>query len=344
MEVHNYAVENEFGYAQTRRQLEVANASLRRAPLATVVRIPVVVHVLFARDDQNVGDDQIQEQIAALNRDFRARNDDLTDTPGVFTPLIGTAMIEFALATRDPSGQATTGITRTRTSIQTYPQSMIPGTSRTAAIDREVKVDGSGAAAWPREHYLNLWVCDMDLDPLGYAAFPGSAAWRDGVVVDLKCFGTGGTAEAPFDLGRTTVHEVGHWLDLLHIWGDDGGACSRSDNVGDTPNQGNSNFGTPAFPTISCNNAPNGDLFVNYMDYVDDQAMVMFSKGQIDRMHAALQGARASLLVSPGLNPPDADGDPAATPLGRVARIAAAGAVAPGAMVFDGVTWVPVTE
>ena len=163
----------------------------------------------------------------------------------------------------------------------------------------------TGSVAWPRDEYLNIWVCNMARKPLGFAAFPGAAAWRDGVVIDCSCFGASGTARPAFDLGRTAVHEVGHWLDLLHIWGDDGNLCTQSDNVVDTPNQAGPNTRTPTYPSLSCNNAPHGDLFVNYMDYVDDVAMVMFTRGQVARMRATLQRRRASLLLSQGLEAPD---------------------------------------
>jgi len=139
---------------------------------------------------------------------------------------------------------------------------------------------------------------------LGYAAFPGSDdPSKDGVVIDYQYFGTMGTARAPFNKGRTTSHEIGHWLNLLHIWGDDGMECFGSDNVDDTPNQSGSNSERPTFPNISCGNAPNGDLFMNYMDYVDDQAMVMFTNGQVARMEATLYGPRSSILTSVGLVP-----------------------------------------
>lgn len=105
----------------------------------------------------------------------------------------------------------------------------------------------------------------------------------------------------PFDRGRTLTHEVSHWLDLLHIWGDDMGACQRSDNIADTPNQGGPNYGVPAYPNVSCNNHPHGDVFMNFMDYVDDEAMVMFTRGQALRMQETIQGPRSSLLRSRGL-------------------------------------------
>ena len=123
-------------------------------------------------------------------------------------------------------------------------------------------------------------------------------------------FGNTGTATAPFDRGRTTTHEVGHWLNLFHIWGDDGTGCHGSDHCPDTPNQASENTGEPVFPHISCDNGPNGDLFMNYMDYVDDRAMFMFTAGQATRMNAALNGPRRQLFEAlpryPGHAPPRA--------------------------------------
>jgi hypothetical protein len=152
-----------------------------------------------------------------------------------------------------------------------------------------------GADAWPSDRYLNIWVCPLAGGLLGYAQFPGGPAATDGVVIRHSAFGTTGTATAPFDLGRTTTHEIGHWVNLRHIWGDDGTGCWGDDFVADTPNQGGPNTGTPPFPTVSCGNAPNGDMFMNYMDYTDDVAMFMFSAGQVTRIHAALDGPRAAI-------------------------------------------------
>ncbi|UOQ72752.1 zinc-dependent metalloprotease [Hymenobacter cellulosilyticus] len=109
-------------------------------------------------------------------------------------------------------------------------------------------------------------------------------------------------------MGRTGTHEVGHWLNLNHIWGDDGTSCSGTDNVADTPNQADENYGTPAYPQASCSNT--SDMFMNYMDYVDDAAMYMFSTGQASRMNAlfASGGARAGLLTSVGGTAPGTGG------------------------------------
>ena len=343
MGYHYDAVASEPGYAQERRLIESRQILAPTARLPGVVTIPVVVHVVEHPDQAKVTDAQIAAQIAVLNADFRGTNADRANLPEAFRTLADDCRIEFRLARRDPLGRPTTGITRTRTATRTFPAAPVPaGRPRSPAIDAELKVAGTGATAWPRDDYLNIWVCNMGRRPLGYAAFPGSAAWRDGVVIDYTCFGTGGTAQAPYDLGRTATHEVGHWLDLLHIWGDDDGGCDKSDNVSDTPNQANSNGGTPAFPSVSCGNAPNGDLFMNYMDYVDDVAMFMFTAGQVDRMHAALAGARRSILQSRGLADPEPNAAATATG-GLEEAFATALASELGRspeLVFDGVGWV----
>src|SRR2546421_732260 len=144
------------------------------------------------------------------------------------------------------------------------------------------------------DKFLNIWVCTLAGGILGYAQFPGGALQTDGVVILNTAFGTTGTAAAPFNLGRTATHEVGHWLNLYHIWGDTAD-CSGSDFVSDTPNAQHPNFGKPNFPHTSCNNGPNGDMFMNYMDYVDDDTMVMFTAQQVVRMSATLDGPRSSI-------------------------------------------------
>ena len=151
-----------------------------------------------------------------------------------------------------------------------------------------------GAAAWPADRYLNVWTCSLSGGLLGYAQFPGGPAKTDGVVILNRAFGKIGSVASPFNLGRTTTHAVGHWLNLNHIWADTID-CSGTDYVDDTPNAATPNFGKPTFPHITCTNGPNGDMFMNYMDYVDDDTMVMFTTGQVARMQAALDGARSHL-------------------------------------------------
>ena len=311
MMTHHYQrAENDPEYCERRRQIESFSANARFAvpERSEVVRIPVVVHVIYNDSSQNISEAQIQSQIDALNRDFRMRNADRVDIPEAFRRYSVDTMIEFGLAVRDPMGRSTSGVTRTRTDLPHFPYRRTDRQA-TEKLDNLIKKDEYGKSPWPRDDYLNLWVCNIEgglNGLLGYAAFPGESAARDGVVVNLPCFGTTGTAQAPFDLGRTTVHEVGHWLNLLHIWGDDRGGCSGSDNVGDTPNQAGPNGSgvtRDSFPLISCNNGPDGDMFMNYMDYVDDEVMVMFTEGQLARMNATLAGSRAPIMRSQGLVP-----------------------------------------
>jgi hypothetical protein len=260
-----------------------------------LVTIPVVVHVVYNTTAENISDAQIQSQITVLNQDFRRLNADVANTPSAFSSLVGDANIEFCLATTDPNGNPTNGVLR------------VPTTATSFGTNNTVKSSTSGGSnAWNASRYLNMWVCDISGSILGYAQFPGGSASTDGVVIDYQYFGTIGTATAPFNKGRTATHEVGHWLNLFHIWGDDGTGCTGSDQVTDTPNAAGSNVGCPAFPRVTCSNGPNGDMFMNYMDYTDDACMYMFSNGQVSRMQAlfATGGARASLLTSNGCGTP----------------------------------------
>ncbi len=267
----------------------------------TVVTIPVVVHVVWNTTAENISDARILAQLQVLNDDFRRLNADAGNTPSGFQGVAADCEVEFCLAQRDPSGNATTGIVRRQTTVTSF------GTS-----GNPVKFNSSGGSnAWPRDQYLNLWVCDLSSGLLGYAQFPGGGASTDGVVCDYLYFGTTSTgAQPPFDKGRTATHEVGHWLNCYHIWGDDGSSCSGTDQVSDTPNQADENYGCPSFPTVSCSNGPNGDMFMNYMDYTDDACMNMFTAGQKGRMQALFGagGFRAPLLSSLGCVPPGGGG------------------------------------
>lgn len=287
MAAHFRLLETDDNFRTIQASLEEATkARLARGTDAfrtTTVTIPVVVHVVYMTPQQNISAAQIKSQIKVLNRDFRAKNTDKTKAPPVWKGLVGDANIEFALATTDPDGNSTNGITRTKTT-RTTP----------FGTNDSVKRAAEGKAAWATDSYLNIWVCPLIGGLLGYAQFPGGPAETDGVVINYKAFGTSGTAQAPFNLGRTTTHEVGHYLNLRHIWGDTED-CSGTDFVSDTPNAAGPNTGKPVFPRISCSNGPNGDMFMNYMDYVDDEAMFMFTVEQVARMQATLDGFRSAL-------------------------------------------------
>jgi hypothetical protein len=256
--------------------------------MPNVITIPVVVHIVYNTSAQNVSNNAVYSQIQVLNEDFRKTNPDASSVPSAFLGVAADCEIEFCLAVRDPSGNVTTGITRTYTSSSSF------------STNDDMKHNSSGGKdAWNTSDYLNMWVCNISGGILGYAQFPNSgSANEDGVVIDYAYFGDV-SATYPYHKGRTATHEVGHWLNLRHIWGD---ATCGDDYVSDTPTQASSNGGCPSFPsTSSCTgNAPNGDMFMNYMDYTYDACMYMFSAGQKTRMRATLNGSRSSLQSSDG--------------------------------------------
>jgi hypothetical protein len=245
-----------------------------RVATAKLFTIKTVVHVVYNTDEQNVSTKQINSQIAALNKDFRAANPDRSQVPEPFKGLATDARIRFKL----------TKVTRTRTAKATFSHD-----------DGVKRPSGGGVAPFQPKTHLNMWVCPLGGGLLGYAQFPGGPLATDGVVINYRAFGTTGTAKAPFNKGRTATHEVGHYLNLRHIWGDTPD-CSGSDMVADTPNCAGPNYGTPSFPVVTCNNGPNGDMFMNYMDYVDDAAMFMFTTQQVLRMRTAIEAARGGLI------------------------------------------------
>lgn len=240
------------------------------------VEIPVVVNVLYRTTAENVSDAQIASQIAVLNEDFSATNADISKIPAEFqTVAAGNTGVKFVLSK----------VVRKSTKTRTW---------RTNDAMKQASKGGIDATA--PSNYFNMWVVGDMGGVLGYATFPESAGqWNDGVVIAAKYFGE--TTNAPYNLGRTATHEVGHYLNLRHIWGD--GNCA-TDYVDDTPTQTGSNYGKPTYPVYNtCGGVSRSIMFMNYMDYVDDAAMVMFSAGQRDRMQAivASNGARAGLRV-----------------------------------------------
>ncbi|MBL7807887.1 MAG: hypothetical protein JNN28_08745, partial [Saprospiraceae bacterium] len=274
-----------------------------------VVTIPVVVHVVWYNNAQNISDAEIQSQIDVLNADFRRTNADAGNTPAAFQGVAADCEINFCMATQDPSGNATNGIQRRQTTVNGF-----------STNDNVKFFNTGGLDVWDRDKYLNIWVCNLSGGLLGYAQFPGGPASTDGVVCDYAYFGTINSTP-PFDKGRTATHEVGHWLNCYHIWGDDGSSCSGTDNVGDTPNQADENYGCPTFPQVSCSNGPNGDMFMNYMDYTDDACMNVFTTGQKNRMQSLFSagGARVALASSPGCEPASGNNCDAPTGLNATA-------------------------
>lgn len=260
-----------------------ANANVERNSNA-VITIPIVFHILYNTAAENLSDADIQSQLVAMNADFMGLNADTSKIPSVFKKDFGAPKIQFCMAQRTPDGKPTNGIVRKSTTK----------TSFTTNNDAKFTSRG-GDDAWDTKRYYNIWIGDLGSTLLGYAEFPtGTATNTFGYVGHYKYTGTINSSK-PFHLGRTTTHEIGHCFNLRHIWGD---ANCGNDQVSDTPTQQAASSGCPTFPTVTCSNGPNGNMFMNYMDYSDDACMFMFSKGQTTRMLAVVNSAPYNSLTT----------------------------------------------
>jgi Pregnancy-associated plasma protein-A len=278
MAAHMMLLERYPSFRASQMRLEGATARRRDTRFdlrqSAIVTIKTVVNVVYKTEDQNISQQQINSQIAALNKDFRATNSDKSQTPAPWQGLVTDTRVKFSLVK----------VVRVKTDVD--------GFSHDDGVKR---ASTGGVAPFNPTTHMNIWVCALTGGLLGYAQFPGGPSSTDGVVINYRAFGTMGTAQAPFNKGRTATHEVGHYFNLRHIWADTPD-CGGSDNVADTPNCAGPNFGTPTWPKVSCNNGPNGDMFMNYMDYTDDAAMFMFTTQQVLRMRTALETARTGLM------------------------------------------------
>lgn len=249
---------------------------------STLVKIPVVVHVLYHYPTEKISDELVYTQLEILNKAFRMRNSDTAGIPAAFKGLAADCEIEFQLATSDPRKRYTNGIVKKYTPITKWTMN-----------DKMKFSEDMGDDAWDPKSYLNIWVCNLDKFA-GYSSVVGGPENVDGIVLGLAAFG---------GANKTAVHEAGHWLGLKHLWGDE--YCG-DDEVSDTPKQASYTIGCPTNVRITCGNGPNGDMYMNYMDFTSDACTHMFSLGQKSRMRAlfAAGGPRNSLLTSAGLNPP----------------------------------------
>lgn len=287
---------------------------------ATVYNIPVVFHIIHSGQavgtSYNISQAQVNSQITILNQDFRKSNSDFGTyvTQSGLSSLAADCEINFCSAQVTPTGSIMPepGIDRILCSDKSW--------TNPPHTDTYINSTIKPGSSWDPTKYLNIWIVYMNDGTLGYAQFPtvpsaatptigdmngwGGAANTDGVVFDYRYIGNIGTATAPYNKGRTAVHEIGHWLGLWHIWGDDGSACSGTDYVTDTPNQAGENYTCPttngSVKTDACSTTTPGVNYQNYMDYSDDKCMVMFTAGQKARMQACMQYCtrRSSLATS----------------------------------------------
>ncbi|MCA0430120.1 MAG: T9SS type A sorting domain-containing protein [Bacteroidetes bacterium] len=270
--------------------------------------IPVVFHVIYSNAAGNISDAQIIDQINILNKEFKRLQADTALTPTAFKPLASAFNVEFRLATKDPQGNCTNGINRVYSDL-----------SNCSFVNNEVK----SLSYWPSNQYLNIWLVQsmrystsVPCNGGGYATFPGGSALLDGVNIRSDLIGSIGTAATNSGWGnfkgRYLIHELGHWFNLRHIWGD---ANCGNDFVSDTPVHENDNSGCPTFPYKafnSCGTGANGEMFTNYMDYTNGGCLNMFTAGQVTRMTAALNSSvsgRSNLwsnanLISTGVSDP----------------------------------------
>jgi hypothetical protein len=265
-----------------------------RAASFTTITIPVVFHIVYSQNIQNISDDLIYAQIDQLNIDFSASGPQIANTPDIFQP-VGNMNLQFCLATQDPDGRPTNGITRKFTNVPQF------------SMGNGVQFESLGGVnAWPRDKYLNIWVCDIN-NYAGFAPGPGGPAATDGIVLDYE---TIGSMENPglnysVGVGRTATHEVGHWLNLKHIWGTGNGNC-QSDDVDDTPTHDGPNSGCPVYPHYSSCPGNPVEMTMNFMDYSSQRCTWMFSPGQVLRARVLFEpgGPRYALASSTGCEPP----------------------------------------
>lgn len=269
--------------------------------IADTVYVPVVFHIIHNGDavgvGENITDAQILSQIDAINEDFALQNSNAANIPAEFKALAGSTKIKFCMAIFDPQGNVTTGIVRHNMGQVDWDQT---------PIEQQLKP----STIWDRNKYLNIWSVRMggtlaSNGVLAYSQFPsawGGSANTDGIVARFNTIGRTGSLLAGYDKGRTLGHEVGHWFGLYHIWGDDQGKCAGqsgagSDNISDTPDQGDQYFGCPAYPQMSCSTS---NMFMNYMDYTNDDCRNMFTLEQCTKMQNIIktQNSRKGLLTA----------------------------------------------
>jgi zinc-dependent metalloproteinase lipoprotein len=305
---HKSSVEEFEGWMHTK----IASAQQEgQRNIHQVVSLPVVVHVIYDGDEvgisENIEDTRIFSQIEVLNQDFRH----IDGTPGSIEGSAGVdTEIQFCLAQQDPDGNPTTGIDRINLGRTSW--------NSMETVDESMKA----LTIWDPERYVNIWVCRFggQLAQIGgYAYFPESStldglegaesnATNDGLVISFKAFGTSDIYPATnyfpgYDKGRSTTHEMGHFLGLRHIWGD-ASSCDATDYCDDTPAV--SGVHSECIAVDSCPDSLGVDMIENHMDYTPDSCKGIYTSGQKLRMWTVLQNSprRISLLTSNACSAP----------------------------------------
>lgn len=292
-----------------------------------VYKIPVVFHIVYHTDEQNLPDSVILNQLSILNKAYRKQNTNIGHLRSIFQPLAADAEIEFVLANKDPQGVATNGITRTHTELPYFGYDTGSGPDMDSLERMKVTALG-GVDAWPTDKYLNIWIGDFrynttddDAGLQGYATPPNNPyppnnwtpipPYIDGVAMHFQAIGSNNAtryAPAYVASGIYTVHEVGHYLGLRHIWGEGNTNCdiAGDDGINDTPFQATSSdieeYACPSPDQNSCGDGVAGDLpdlWENYMDYGADSCRIMFTHGQVTLMHYVLDNQRMQLVNQP---------------------------------------------
>lgn len=276
-------------------------------PSEEIITIPVVVHLVnYDPSPFTITDADVATQIKILNEDYNKQNADWTKTPNEFKGVIANMGIQFKLASVDPEGNPTTGIIRTSGNVTGFDGKDNLPTGEIKPIEERKLFfsDQGGQDIWDRDTYLNIWVADLNdrfdvLALAGYASFPGGDPRIDGVVIGSKAFGTLGELAESHRFGRTTTHEIGHWLGLYHLHHSDTvpSNCDSTDFIDDTPLQSTVYTGRPVYPKESCGS---NDMFMNFMNLVWDESMFMFTSGQRERARSVFNegGARRALYVN----------------------------------------------
>jgi len=285
------------------------NLSKRNLPSDTEYTIPIVVHVVWNTAAEKISVAQVESEIPVINAAYNRQNADTVNTPAPFKSIAANMHITFCLASTDPNGNPTNGIVYKQTSAAGFYYGF-----------NTVKYPSLGGdTVWDVNRYLNIWVCNLQGGALGFSEFPTSPLNNTfGSVILYQAFGTTGTLLVPYNLGGTAAHEIGHLLNLHHLWGDDGGLCpgqngGQDDGAADTPPEGNSNsdtytnfgnsngatYGCPTFPyTDNCSSTYPGIMFNNYMEYTDDSCYNLFTNDQKSIAMAALHVPLAKLITS----------------------------------------------